>query len=377
MKIDIEAYRKLDRLISELDQDLATELLGTIGLKEGTKPNQRVEQLVDFRDNDWNLADYKVLWGAAELANFFTSWVQPFKTEPASYSLRKIRSKIKHEKLKNDNLIALEMSYDPQVYFLARTPDTYRALLDKTLTTEDIRDSVYWIPELGILLSKIHDDENGRLFRKILEEQLIGEFKEFRIKSLIVSELFNTDRHINELIVSADPQISGFDGLDQIAFTGPDVKMGLAGLYRRHDIRVNIHQIGPNVAVENHHLRLHIGPKIKVKSIEGIVELHMLLYPEYYPTTDQLGEIVEQFNEISKKEDEIMQLKRDNFEDLTVVEEDIADINKQIEKMKRIPLAELAKRWGLDQFRVEYRLSKAMENGMIKAKFIEDAIVKR
>ena len=360
MEIGIEAYRKLQRLISTLPEDLAYELLSPIGLTDGIQSEKRVEFLDNHQSRDWTNSDYKSLWSAAELSNFFTLWLTPYKVSTAKLSLKSLRSRIKHDELNNDNLIALELSFDPLIFFIARTPTSYRAMLDKTITSEDIRDSAYWVPELGIILTKFHNDDNGKIFREILEKQVTGDFEDFRIKSLVVTKLFDTDRNINELVVGTDPMISGFNGLDQINFVGPDVKMGLAGLYRRHDIKTNLHQIGPYIAVENKNIQLKIGSKLQIKSIEGIVELHLLMYPEFYPTDEQINEIVEQFNQIKEMENQIMQIKRDNYENLENVQSEIESINKEIDKIKIVKLADVSKRWKLDQFRVEYRLGKAI-----------------
>ncbi|MHA2502955.1 MAG: hypothetical protein ACXAE3_08800 [Candidatus Kariarchaeaceae archaeon] len=375
MRVDIETRRKLSRLLVKLSDELKATLLQELSSSEMEDGSVMVDFLDTQRKGEWTTKDYKTLWSYAELSHFFDTWVSPFKVEPTTITLAALRKRIKTTN-SNDQLIILELSYDPKVYFVGRTPTSYRSLIDKTLTTDDIRDCVYWMPEYGLLVSALHEDLEGAQFKKDIIETLTGDWEEFRIRSLVITKLFNTDRWINELVVSADPQISGFDGLDDIRFTGPDVKRGLAGLYRRHDIRVYIHQIGPNIAIENEHLRLEVGNRIKIRSLEGIFELHMLTYPEEYPTEDHLKEVIAQFESIKEKEDQIMTLRREYYEEPEKATPQITNIENEITKMGTIKLRDLAKRWNLEQFRVEYTLTKAISNGLIKAKFVEDAIVK-
>jgi hypothetical protein len=255
-------------------------------------------------------------------------------------SLRTARQKIKHEEhLNNDNMIALEMYNKPHMIFLARTPKPYRSMTDKTITSEDIRDSLYWFPQLGIALTKFHEDENGDLFKTILEDQLLGQMEEFRIKSMIITKLFNNERYIRQLVVSAMAQITGFDGLDEIRFIGPDVKRGLGGLYRRQDIRVHLHEIGPNLAAESRNLHLRIGTQLKVKTIDGIYELHMLMYPDMYPSEEQL-----------------------------------AELRERLEGEKKIKIKDLAKKWKMDEFNVRFKLEKEIELNNIKAELSKTQI---
>jgi len=376
MKVDIEAKRKINRLISSLPENMLDTLVEELSNEGSTEQTDLVGFLDLQRESNWKLVDYRTLWSFAEIAHFFDLWVSPFKISKFDLSLTQIRKKIKGTTFSNEQLIFLELSYDPKIYFIARTPTNYRSLLDKTLTTDDVRDAVYIMPGLGIILTALHSDEHGQELARIIQENLTGDWEPFRIRSLIITKLFNTDRWINELVVSADPQISGFDGLDDIRFTGPDVKKGLAGLYRRHDIRVYIHQIGPNIAVENENIRLQVGNQMKIRSIEGLFELHMLMYAEEYPTEDQIKGLITQFDKIKPMEDEIMQLKRDNYENLDGIQPEMDQIRKKIEEISQYKLADLAREWKLDQLRVEYRLSKAISNGLIKAKFIEDSIVK-
>ncbi len=279
MKISIPAKRRIENLLSILSDDLAYDLLDKLGMEQ-SKPLERFSTLDDKFEGDWSTANFRKLWVASEISNLFKSYVTVFKTKSKKLTLTELKKKLIDEEIKKDKVIALELHKKPKLYQLSCTTENCKTMISKAATDKFVRDSIYWLPDLGIVMTQLHDDEDGDLLKKTFQDKITGKWESFRFISLVISKFYNDNRMISKLVVNAMAQITGFDGLDHISFQGDDVKAGLGGLHRRQDIRVHLDQIGPNIAVSSENIELQIGNQVRIKNFKGITELEHILYPE-------------------------------------------------------------------------------------------------
>ncbi|MHA2251513.1 MAG: hypothetical protein ACXAD7_14210 [Candidatus Kariarchaeaceae archaeon] len=278
MKISIAATRRISRLLSDLSEEQSTQLLSPLGLEDHSQVDDRLSLLDDQFNGEWTTANFRKVWVAAELSNLFNSWVTAFKTESQKSTITGIKKKL--IQINKNKLIALELLKKPKLFLLASSVNAVRTMNDKASTDADIRDSVYWLPELGIILTSTHNDDNGERWKTSIQKQITNEWESFRFISLIISRFYNENRMISKLVVSAIPEITGFNGLENITFNGEDVKAGLGGLHRRQDIRVHLDQVGPNIAASTENIDVKIGNKARIKNIEGFYVLKDILYPK-------------------------------------------------------------------------------------------------
>jgi hypothetical protein len=150
-------------------------------------------------------------------------------------------------------------------------------MVDKAGSDNLNRDTIYWIPEEGIILTQFQKDETSKLVEDYISANISDDLEQFRIKSMIISKFYREKQIIKQLNVSAVFEITGFAGFDEISFKGEHVKQGLYGLHKRQDIRVNLDQIGPNIQASSDNLHLKIGPQIQIKNMEGFSELKDLI----------------------------------------------------------------------------------------------------
>ena len=240
------------------------------------------KQLFDhlhYRYNgDWNRGDFEKIWKLAELSLFFSKWMPFYLVKPQKENLKLLRTQLK-TKYSLYALIILELHSNPKVFLLARLPKNFRRNTEKAEIPAIARDSVYWVPEKGLIFTDVHDDAKGEEFVNTIKK-LTGKFEPYRIRALDLKQFYNDTLEISKLSVNADLQITGFDGLDKIVFHGYHVKKGIYGLHKRHDLRVNLDGIGPKIAVESKNIDLKIGNEVKIKRIEGLSTLFKMLHPD-------------------------------------------------------------------------------------------------
>ena len=218
------------------------------------------------------------MWKLAETARLFDNWFSSYKVEKKSISLKQIKKRLKDHYGTLNSSVVLELYNKPRIFMIAQLDKSRSRNIEKSSVAEYNRDGIYWMPEKGILLTDNHDDGNGSLFLEEMKELLIGDLENYRYKVMAIKEFYNDNIVLTKLTVNADSQITGFDGLSHIEFKGDHVKMGIYGLHKRHDIRVNLDGIGPKIEVSSNNLQLRIGNSIRITSFEGINELYKVLY---------------------------------------------------------------------------------------------------
>ncbi|MHA2171033.1 MAG: hypothetical protein ACXAB7_14160 [Candidatus Kariarchaeaceae archaeon] len=278
MKIKSVTKRRLEHELSKLSEKQSVDLLAQFGIEDQVSPEQTFQFINKKFINEWTTANFRKIWSAAELSHLFSRWFVIQKTKKLNISLAKLKLKLNHPDIKKERLITLEISKKPKIFFVAVLASTNKSMNDKAGTSIHERDVVYWLPEIGILLSGLHQDSYGETLRNQFEE-VTGAWEDFRFISLVISKFYRENRMISQLIVNAMYQITGFQGLDEIIFRGDDVKAGLGGLHRRQDIRVHLDQVGPNIAVSSKNLDMKIGNQVRVRNIDGFEELRNIIEP--------------------------------------------------------------------------------------------------
>lgn len=227
---------------------------------------------------DWDRKQFENIWKLAEVGRLFDNWFLSYKVEKKSISLKQIKKIMKEHYGTLNSSIVLELYNKPRIFLIAQLDRTRSRNIDKSSVAEFKRDVIYWIPDKGIVLTDFHDDEKGNSFMDKMKELLIGDLENYRYKVMAIKGFYNDNLVLTKLTVNADSQITGFDGLSQIEFKGEHVKMGIYGLHKRHDIRVNLDGIGPRIEVSSNNLQLRIGNSVRITSFEGINELYTILY---------------------------------------------------------------------------------------------------
>ncbi|MDH5402074.1 MAG: hypothetical protein OEZ01_12160 [Candidatus Heimdallarchaeota archaeon] len=287
MNISLEVRRKLKLLLADLNEKLAKEDLSRHGIDFSA---DNISEVID--KITWTSQLFKKVWTISELSYFFNNWFKVYQLEPKAINVTRIKSLLKANEILPNNSIVLTLNEDPELILIVKTTQNYRSNMDKFTANPHARDSFYWFPNEGILLSKLNEDQVANNFKDLLVKTLFGEITEFRVKSLIITKFFNLERYIEHLAVYAEHQVSGFHGMKHIIFQGDDVKVGLNGLRKRQDIRVHMHEIGPNIELDNRNLSLKIGPVIRLKNVNGIKDLHYLIYQDQYPDEKVLKDLL-------------------------------------------------------------------------------------
>ncbi len=89
----------------------------------------------------------------------------------------------------------------------------------------------------------------------------------------------SNDEKINLLRITLSQVISGFRGLTGIILAGDDVLAGLEGMKVRHDLDINLSDLGPWTEVQMNTLHLIASQGIKIKGIDGITRAIELFVP--------------------------------------------------------------------------------------------------
>lgn len=278
MKLKTSSHRKFKFLFNGLNDLQAAELLSEYGITEDSIANQRYKEIIEKLGEDQSVAIFRKLWTKAETVELFSSWVSIFRVQKMKITFTQFKKKLQGN-LKPSNHFFLDLSQKRfhKIFLFVSLTSPHKGMVDKSSSDVNQRDSMYWLPEEGLVLLRTHEDKSGNDFKSFIEKNAIGKIEPFRIKSMIVSKFYREMKIIKQLNVSAIFEITGFAGFSEISFKGDHVKQGLYGLHKRQDIRVNLDQIGPNIQAASENLHLKIGPKIMVKNFEGFNELKTLM----------------------------------------------------------------------------------------------------
>ena len=244
MKLKSSTIRKLGNLFSLLSEVNVPDI-----------PNS---------DDEIKSSEFTKLWRLAELANFFDSWNSLYLLS-STPKRSEIVKRLKLLEYKASEYSVLQVSKSPKIIMICIYDQSFGSNQQKFLADRFQKRTIYYLPKQEYFLSSDISDE--------VAKSIFGEITKKRLRAMDLSEIFNSDRTITHLSIKATHEISGFHGLEEIIFDGDNVKQGLYGLHKRQDIRVNIDQIGPRVAISTENFDLKIGANLRIKTIDGLSEI--------------------------------------------------------------------------------------------------------
>ncbi len=278
LKVKISSHRKFKSLFNGLSDTQAAFLLSEYGITEDSIATQRYKEIIERLGEDLSVSTFRKLWTKAETIELFSSWVSIFQVKKMKITFSQFKKKLQGDyKPSNHFFLNLSQKRSIKIFQFVSLVNSHKGMVDKSASDSNQRDSMYWLPEEGLLLLRTHKDESGNDFKSYIEENATGNLEPFRIKSMIISKFYREMKIIKQLNVSAIFEITGFAGFSEISFLGDHVKQGLSGLHKRQDIRVNLDQIGPNIQAASENLHLKIGTEIMIKNFEGFNELKTLI----------------------------------------------------------------------------------------------------
>jgi hypothetical protein len=275
LKLEYQTIRRIAGYISLVSDNILQKHHLYYDLDDKITAQDIIKKLND--NIDWDRKQFENIWKLAETGRLFDNWFVSYKIKKKRISLKQIKKILKDHYGTLNSSIVLELYNKPRIFLISKLDKTRSRNIEKSSVAEYNRDVIYWVPEKGILLTDIHDDDNGNSFLDKMKELLIGELESYRYRVMALKDFYNDFMELTKITVNADSQITGFDGLYQIEFKGDHVKKGLYGLNKRHDIRVNLDGIGPRIEICSHNLQLKIGNSVKVTSFDGINELYKVL----------------------------------------------------------------------------------------------------
>lgn len=279
MEIKTVTQRKFQQLINSVEDKIANNLLAEYGVTEDTVDSQRYDQVLSTFTQDITTSVFRKLWKKVELLNFFNTWVSVYQVKTQKITFTNFKKLFKGPNFKASTHFHLDLSQSrtQKIYQFTQLSSPFKGLVDKAGSGDDYRDTMYWLPEEGLIFLKLHKDKDGAKLKEYLENKVTGKLEQFRVRSMIISKFYKETQIIRKLNVSAIFEITGFAGFSQISFEGDHVKQGLYGLHKRQDIRVNLDQIGPNIHASSDNLQLKIGPEVMIKDFPGFTELLALM----------------------------------------------------------------------------------------------------
>ena len=219
-------------------------------------------------DDEIKSSEFTKLWKFAELANLLDSWNSLYLIS-STPKRSEIVERLKLLEYKASEYSVLQLSKNPKIIMICIYEQSFGSNQQKFLADRFQKQTIYYLPKQGYFLSSDISDK--------VAKSLFGEITKKRLRAMDLSEIFNSDRRITYLSIKATHEISGFHGLEEIIFHGKNVKQGLHGLHKRQDIRVNIDQIGPRVAVSTDNFDLKIGANLRIKTMDGLSEILEIL----------------------------------------------------------------------------------------------------
>lgn len=270
MKLNIGLINKLHDEIQSLDEGIIKALFKEQKSKLPKSKEKLIDSLEKYEIKDISSKEFRNLWRLSELANLFLHWTTIYQATSNLSNLNNSSFKGKNasEYTQSNQFYHLDILKKPKLHVLLHYSKEIRYNKDKASVNDFFVDRAYIFPDAGLVLTETDKEENNPLLN--LLQQKFGDLKPHRIRTYNLSKIFSETDMIELLAVKAIHEITGFSGLEEIVFEGNHVKEGLYGLHRRQDIRVNLDQIGPRVAVNLPEVELKIGPKLKLRSLEGV-----------------------------------------------------------------------------------------------------------
>jgi len=274
VELKTDTLRRFSECLAGVNEDLIQLLNVDYGI-DADEFSPVFPKLLSKVGNEFSAKEFRKLWSYIELAEFHKNWLAVSFYPKNKITIASIKSHLNKNGFSATEFSVLTINKSPKILAIILYPGKVRQTLSKASVHYSLRDTIYILPDSGILLSSVNSDEIGKKFQSSVSE-LFNKLEAKRVKTLNISKFYNDTMMINKLTVNAVFQITGFDGFDEINFVGPHVKKGLYGLNKRQDIRVNLDGIGPRVAVSGENIDLKIGPNVRIKNFDGIEELLQL-----------------------------------------------------------------------------------------------------
>ena len=276
MKITVNASRIIEDMFLKIPDsiEIDDEFFNDLCIDPDTPVNQRFAHFQKKLNDEISLTAFRKLWRRLELIQFFHTKSNVYRVPKAEINFKSTRGRVKRFIPNNSLVITLELYHDPQIIMIAKSSVKTPSLMSKMTVSDISKDIVYWLPKKGLLLTKIHDDAEGRDFLEGIETHVCGKLEEVRFRSLDLTSYYRVKKKITKVRISFEEQITGFPGLSHMQFQGVDVKKGAYGLQQRQEVDIRgLDKVGPNIEIWSDDLSLYIGKPVVIRSISGIDEL--------------------------------------------------------------------------------------------------------
>ncbi len=272
MEFDELIYRRFKYLYSQIGDT------NIIKFKDIVTENVPKEDLVDllYKNMNEQKISFEDIWKTAELSYFMSTWMEFYTYPKFSMNFKRIRKKL-HDAYPDDpyKVYILNIHKKPKIHMIVEMPISAKKNELRAAVYEGYRNSAFILPEYGFVFLDINNNHDN--FVDLISKILNVELSSIKINALKLKKFYENNRFLVKLSVSANSQITGFEGLDRIVFEGNDVKLGLEGLHKRQDIRVHLDGIGPKLAIFSKNLKIKRGNKVMISTLNGINELSLLL----------------------------------------------------------------------------------------------------
>lgn len=270
--LDRTLYNILNEIPSILLEDqIIQKKLGFDGTSE---VSDRLNLFLDKYKNPLSRKNFREIWETIELISLFSKFHNMYKIEKSEISLNDFKSLFSEES--SNEIIIFELFKNPLIYYICKLSQGKRSNIDKFLE-RNTRDYAYIIPKHRIMLMNSEFDTRSNEFKSSLEG-VCGKIEPHKNIGMHLTKYYEENKLIERLRIYSEFQVTGFAGFKHIEFIGDDVKQGLFGLHKRHDIRVHLDQIGPMIGVDGKNIELSVGTKVRIKNFEAIDQLRKIMY---------------------------------------------------------------------------------------------------
>ncbi len=183
------------------------------------------------------------------------------------------------------DLIKAKVDVSGYLHVFTLSKNIYLLVVEFSSRSDHYRNEFHYllIPKKKLLF--VEQKENSiYFFEEVWNKILSLKLKEQPIRPVVIRraiEMFgnSNDEKINLLRITLSQVISGFRGLTGIILAGDDVLAGLEGMKVRHDLDINLSDLGPWTEVQMNTLHLIASQGIKIKGIDGITRAIELFVP--------------------------------------------------------------------------------------------------
>ena len=277
MRISQEALKSLEEVLTIFEQDEKNSLIKSLIPKAKIIPIREPLQKLHKEFDGLPADSLKRLWEEAEKA-------LSLRTEGSLYSYS-IDDQIILDKKELEERVSTKLKGAYEIYHLRNDPKLYliRSGQKTTKSTEKIllnsrkiTNRAFLYPEYGLAIIKGANSfqEKMKAFGK---KYLAENFGPKTIRALDIKTYARKTEGITFLEIATPHEISGFDGIDKMQFYGENIAKGLYGLQKRHDIRINIANVGPWVGISDGVLHLKVGKTVTLHNYSNLAKIKLLI----------------------------------------------------------------------------------------------------